>query len=260
MRADRMSQRHDQGSINRVTFDGDSVQRPLHPWTRSVHSLLGYLTSHGFPGVPAPRSIDEDRRIEVVSFIDGSVALRPWPEVLKRESGLTQLGDFLRRYHEVVEDFVPCEDAVWHVPDLTWQRGDVIRHGDLGPWNTVWRNGTLSGVIDWDFAEPGSRLADIAQLAWHVVPLRGADFWREVGFEKEPDLGQRLGAICAAYGASASHVVDALLGVQDEDLRRISELGARGILPWSAFRERGDASQIAKEQSWLVSSHRSLLG
>ena len=155
---------------------------------------------------------------------------------------------------------MPSDDAVWHVPDLTWQAGDIIRHGDLGPWNTVRRNGTLTGVIDWDFAEPGSRLADIAQLAWHVVPLRGPDFWREVGFEKEPDLGQRLGAICAAYGASASHVVDALLAVQDEDLRRISELGARGIFPWSAFRERGDASQIAKEQSWLMSSHSSLLG
>jgi len=57
----------------------------------------------------------------------------------------------------------------------------------------------------------------------------GPDFWREVGFEKEPDIRQRLGAICAAYGASASHVVDALLAVQEEDIRRISELGARGI-------------------------------
>ena len=51
----------------------------------------------------------------------------------------------------------------------------IIRHGDLGPWNTVWEGETLNGVIDWDFAGPAYPLSDVGQFAWYSVPLRGED-------------------------------------------------------------------------------------
>ena len=112
---------NDAGAINRIERDGDSVRRPLHRWTASVHSVLRYLTSLGFDGAPAPLGIDRHRGVEVVSYIEGDVALRPWPGVLRSDSGLRQLGDFLCRYHRVVQDFVPPTDAVWHVPNLAWK-------------------------------------------------------------------------------------------------------------------------------------------
>jgi aminoglycoside phosphotransferase (APT) family kinase protein len=64
----------------------------------------------------------------------------------------------------------------------------IIRHGDLGPWNSIWTGSTLNGLIDWDFAEPGNPLADVAQLASRIVPLRGDDHWEKAGFSTRPDM------------------------------------------------------------------------
>ncbi|WP_446750665.1 phosphotransferase [Streptomyces sp. WZ-12] len=60
----------------------------------------------------------------------------------------------------------------------------IIRHGDLGPWNSTWSGDRLSGFIDWDFAAPGHALDDLTQLAWYTVPLRPVERQRK-------DVGRR---------------------------------------------------------------------
>ena len=45
------------------------------------------------------------------------------------------------------------------------------RVGDLGPWNTVYRDGVPVAFIDWDGAEPVEPVADLAAAAWAFVPL-----------------------------------------------------------------------------------------
>jgi Ser/Thr protein kinase RdoA (MazF antagonist) len=59
------------------------------------------------------------------------------------------------------------------------------RHGDLGPWNMVWASGTLVGLIDWDFAEPGLAIDDVAQAAWNCVPLRPESVCEAAGIATE---------------------------------------------------------------------------
>jgi aminoglycoside phosphotransferase (APT) family kinase protein len=49
--------------------------------------------------------------------------------------------------------------------------GEIVSHGDLGPWNTVYRHGAPVGFIDWDAAQPVEPLADLAAAAWTFVPL-----------------------------------------------------------------------------------------
>ena len=49
--------------------------------------------------------------------------------------------------------------------------GEIISHGDLGPWNTVYRDGIAVAFIDWDSAGPVSPLDDLADAAWTFVPL-----------------------------------------------------------------------------------------
>jgi aminoglycoside phosphotransferase (APT) family kinase protein len=51
--------------------------------------------------------------------------------------------DLLRRYHDAFE-------------------GEVICHGDFGPWNLVWRDGMPVGLIDFDFAHRGDPSEDVA--------------------------------------------------------------------------------------------------
>jgi len=247
------------GMINKVIRIGDTIRRPTNRWTPAVHSLLRHLEKAGLSEIPQVLGLDEDGR-EILTFLPGEVAYRPWPEILHGENGLTQIGTFIRRYHEAIKDFVPPENIEWHVPDLDWQPGQIIRHGDLGPWNTLWSDGQLSGVIDWDFAEPGEPLDDVAQFAWHGVPLRGNAVWRKVGFKDAPDVKTRLLALCTSYGANPVEVIDSLLRLQTEEIRRIKSLGSNGIEPWKFFRERGDAEETQMESRWLESNRGRILG
>ena len=249
----------DKGGVNAVIRIGDTIRRPVNRWTAAIHSLLRYLEDVGFQGTPRVHGLDEMGR-EVISFIQGEVALRPWPRVLLEEEGLIKVGEFLARYHGAVKGFVPPKDAEWHVPGLEWQPGKVIRHGDIGPWNTVWEGNTLNGIIDWDFAEPGSPLDDLAQFAWYAVPLRGETHWSKAGFKKEPDLKSRLWALCDGYGTDVTAVLDALLLLQEEESRRTESLGRQGIHPWSIFHQRGDSKEIMEESTWLRTKRELLIG
>jgi thiamine kinase-like enzyme len=47
----------------------------------------------------------------------------------------------------------------------------VICHNDFAPYNLVYDGGRAIGIIDFDFASPGSRLWDLAYLAYRIVPL-----------------------------------------------------------------------------------------
>jgi len=210
----------DSGSVNTVTRIGNTIHRPANRWTPAVHALLGYLEKVDFSGIPRAIGFDELGR-EILSFIPGEVASRPWPEILLQDQGLVEVGRFLSQYHSAVMDFVPPKDIEWHVPNLKWRSGNIIRHGDLGPWNTVWQGGKLKGVIDWDFLEPGDPLDDVAQFAWYAVPLRGDSHWKKTGFNNSPDLRSRLQALCTSYGTEPIAVLDALTLLQTEEIRRM---------------------------------------
>jgi hypothetical protein len=230
---------------------GETIRRPVRRWTPAVHSLLRHLEAVGFPGAPRVLGIDEQGR-EILSLLPGAVALRPWPRVLRQRRGVIALARFLRDYHDAVRGFVPPPDAEWYVPGAVWSPGQIVRHGDLGPWNSVWQGNHLVGLIDWDFAEPGMPLEDVAQLAWYLVPLRGADHWREAGFARMPDLRARLETLCEAYGASSAAVLDTLTILQATEIGRTRTLAERGMEPWVSFAARGEIAKIATDMRWRI--------
>ncbi len=249
---------HRSGSINKVERAGNTVRRSVYRWTPAVHGLLRYLEEIDFKGVP--RVLEVDGEHETLSYIEGEAGLRPWMGILKTDRGLEQVSEFLKSYHRAVRDFIPPEDAEWCVPGLKWRPGLIVRHGDLGPWNTVWHECALSGVIDWDFAEPGEPVMDIAQVAWHLVPLRGREYWKEVGFDHPPDLRKRLNVLCDSYGGvSTKTVIDALIDLQEMEITRISDLGKSGIDPWRLYSRRGDVEDIKLERAWLQAEYRNLV-
>ncbi|MXY50527.1 MAG: phosphotransferase [Gemmatimonadetes bacterium] len=246
------------GTFHAVERIGDTLRRPVNRWTPAVHGLLRYLEDTGFQGVP--RLIGVDDEYETLSWIEGESGTRPWPEVLRTDSGLEQISGFLQSYHLAIKDYIPTDETGWCVPDLRWQPGLIVRHGDLGPWNTIWLDDVLQGVIDWDFAEPGETITDIAQLAWHAVPLRGDDFWPKAGFEEPPELRKRLHVLCEAYGEfSPDGVIHALHDLQETEISRISTLGRSGVEPWSTCFRRGDLEVMSREIDWLRAENRNLV-
>jgi aminoglycoside phosphotransferase (APT) family kinase protein len=165
----------------------------------------------------------------------------------------------LREYHSAVQTFIPPANAHWFVPDLQWSPGQIVRHGDLGPWNTVWADDQLVGFIDWDMIEPGTVLEDLAQLAWYCVPLRDDLHAHQAGFTNVPDRGKRLQVLCSAYGVASTDLLDVLHQLQQQEYRRIRQLAERGVEPWVTFRARGDSEEIAAESAWLANHRQSLL-
>ncbi|WP_329116477.1 phosphotransferase family protein [Streptomyces sp. NBC_01465] len=247
----------DKGSVTTVRRVGETIRRPAGAWTPAVHALLDHLQAAGFN--QAPRALGTDGPDEVLSLLHGEPAFSPWPAALRSIAGISALGRWLRGYHDALQDFRPPTDAQWLGQETEWQPGMVIRHGDLGPWNSIWDGDRLAGFIDWDFAAPGHPLDDLAQLAWYAVPLRPAHQQNRAAITGEHALRDRLDALCVAYGAEPEAVLDALDALQTREADRIERLGALGHQPWAAFLARGDAAEMLGERAWLRAERLKLL-
>ena len=120
---------------------GDEVRRPAQPWTATVHSVLRHLEDAGFDGAPRARGFDDQGR-ERLTFLPGQTLGEtwPWPDWLRSDDALRQVGAWLRRLHDATVAFRPAADAVWFT-GRAWQPGLVIAHLDASPWNAVWAGG-----------------------------------------------------------------------------------------------------------------------
>lgn len=244
------------GSVHAVARRGGTVHRPAGPWTPAVHGLLHHLELAGFEA--APRVVRAEANVEVLSYIDGDVPSEPWPAALRVDAAMTEVGRLLRRFHDAVRTFSPPPNCEWRLGPIPVLPGEIVRHGDVGPWNTVWRGGHLVGLIDWDFACPGPALADVGQAAIGFVPLARDAAWRRVGFSGPPDRARRLATLCKAYGVDPRAVVDAAQLVRLKELDQLRELGGQGVEPYATFLARGDDRSISLSHEWLE-RHRDAL-
>lgn len=237
------------GFSNVVVRRGHTVRRHCGPWTPAVHALLVHLHDVGFGYAPRALGIDDQGR-EILTFIDGKTAWWPWPEVLLTDAGLRVVARMVTRLAAAVEKFVDPPDAVWH----GGPRADPsfrIRHGDLAPWNTVWNENELVGLIDWDTAEPAPPLWDAAQGAWYFVPLRPAVGYQGDGSVSEAQRLHRFAVWCDEVGVTPDDLLAALRDVQRFERDRIAERGAAGIEPYATFLARGDLEAIDADRAWL---------
>ena len=158
------------GNLNDAVRIGDTVRRRTGPWTPSVHALLRYLEAAGFD---APRVIGmDDQGREVLRFIAGeahSGTVVPVPDHVMEETHLVEAAGLLRRYHDVVASFRPPQDAQWRLMAPTAH--EIVCHNDWSPWNSLFRDGQIEVMLDWDLAGPGSRLWDVANAAYCWAPL-----------------------------------------------------------------------------------------
>jgi hypothetical protein len=239
------------GAINTVTRRGDVVFKTGGPWVVAVHTVLDHLESRGFPYSPRALGID-DRGRELISFLPGESMMRPWKPPMFTDQGPIQAATMLRELHDATRDLVLPPDTEWRTGKAAKTPGQVIRHGDLGPWNTLWQGDRLTGLVDWDFAEPGMAITDLAQMALYFVPLRGEDHWPETGFPQRPDFAHRVDVLCDAYGEfSPADVVREVGRLQSTEMRRMAEFAAQGLYPWTMFRDNGEIERTGREVEWL---------
>lgn len=171
-----------------------------------MHEYLRHLAAVGFPG--SPRVLATGDGWEELSYLAGEVAADPgWepghghrlPPYARTDAALVTAGRLIRALHEASAGWTPAVTGYWFHPHPPLP-GEVVSHGDLGPWNTVYRAGLPVAFIDWDSAGPVQPIADLAAAAWAFVPLAPPEQLAQAGFDPLPDLPARLRLFADAYG------------------------------------------------------------
>ncbi|MEQ7127157.1 aminoglycoside phosphotransferase family protein [Actinopolymorpha sp. B11F2] len=238
----------------RVERVGDTIRRPVAPWTPAVHALLRHLESVGFPYSPRVLGFDEQGR-EVLTFLEGESGPAGWAKVVP-DSGLRAVGRLLREYHDAV--------AGWRRdPDLLWSSGiqepgdpdnpdEIVCHGDFGPYNLVWQGDRPTGILDWDFAYPAPQRCDIVYAVEYLAPFRSnAECMKSLGYPEPPNRPHRVAVFAEAYGlTSTTALVDDVIRTQQETYDTVRKLAAEGCQPQATWVERGYLHLLLHRIRW----------
>jgi hypothetical protein len=236
---------------------GDTVRRPSGPSTLAVHQLLRHLEAVGFAQAPRALGLDEDGR-ETLTYVPGRSGADGWAMVVK-DRGLTAAARLLRAYHDAVRDFRPAPGTSWSYTDEPLQDGQIVCHGDFYPCNLVWRRGQPVGIIDWEYAGPGTIIDDIAYALEYVTPFRDDEMAvRWLGYDQPPDRRRRMETFCAAYGlTTVNDLMDQVVRRQRLTLERVRLIAERGIEPHVTWVAKGYLDQLEARAAWSE-RHRSL--
>jgi hypothetical protein len=229
---------------------GDTVHRPVAPWTAAVHGLLRYLEDVGYEYSPRVLGFDEQGR-EVLNWIGGESGPDGWGQVID-DRGLVAFARLLRNYHDAVAGYRPPLSTCWSTGVAELVAGEVVCHGDFGPWNTVWRDGKPIGIIDWDHARPAPRLHDVAYALQFTAPFRDdAECLRWLRYPRPPDRRHRLEVFASAYGLTdTAGLVDVVLAVQASYIEADRRLAEQGHEPQATWVAEGHLDQLRARLVW----------
>ena len=240
------------GNMTAVVRVGNTVRRAAGPWTPTIHAFMRHLRANGFGLVPEPLGMD-DRDREVISLLPGAPATYPLPDFAWTDDTLESVAKTLRAFHDAGAGF---EGARWRWP--AHEPREVICHNDFGPYNLMFEDGRLTGVIDLDLASPGPRVLDLAYAAYRFVPLTDPAN-PDAPFPGPQEQERRLTAFCAAYGdLSPSTVVDAAAEKLREMVAFIERRAAAGDPAQQAVLERGDAAIYERDIAYIDEFSRGL--
>jgi Phosphotransferase enzyme family len=249
---------HLKGGLNEVIRVGATVIRPTGSHSSAVHALLRHLESVGFSGAPRLLSVDADRGLETLSFLEGETSDYPLAEAFRTDRAMISAAKLLRRLHDATTGFEGSGHS-WFLPPRA--PFEVICHGDLEPYNSVMRDGEVVGVFDFDTAHPGPRLWDVGYLAYRWIPLVSP--LNPYGFGTVVDQARRLPILCEAYRTGrVEEVLDQaharLLAMVDS----IRSFAAAGHTGFQAHLDEGadelylrDARHISDNKAQLLRTH-----
>lgn len=206
-----------------------TVRRRPAKHAEKVHALWEHLRSRGFDAVPKFLGYDELER-EVLALIPGRAGFAPVSADIASDEALVSAAAVLRRFHDASVDF----DMTGNWSDTHRDPvavAEVICHNDLAPFNLVYENSSVVGIIDWDLSAPGRRIWDVAYAVWRLVPLHRPEYLRYVGWPgSDPDRARRLRLFVDAYGLEKRHeLLPAVLDRQQLNAAFFQKLISNGL-------------------------------
>jgi len=196
------------GGTTRVVRVGDTVRRPVRPWSPAIRVLLQRLRAAGVTGVPAWRGVDEQGR-DAFDYLPGEVGNYPLPRQVRTDTALVTAARLLRSLHDASVPLAYRTDLPWQEPPM--KPAEVVCHGDFAPYNCVFRDSVAVGVIDFDAARPGPRRWDLAYALYRFAPLTSPD--NKDGFGDPAEQARRARLFLDSYGCTSEERHDALEAV-----------------------------------------------
>ncbi len=246
------------GSVVRV---GATVRRPVRTHSAAVHDFLGHLERAGFDGAPRFVGIDDQGR-EVLDFVEGDVAIPPFPAWSATDDLLMSVARLQHRLHVLAAGYAAPPGAVWDRANLPPPpAGAIVCHNDVCIENVVVRDGRAVAFIDFDFAAPADPLYDIAIAARHWIPIRDP---RDLSPEQAGvDQLARFAAFTDAHelGRTQRAAVVAMLGeFLDRALVSMGDRALAGRPGYAEIWAAGYPEQNRRSRAWLDAHGRALTG
>ncbi len=250
------SQLLDDNPNRKIERIGDTVHRPAHHWTPAVHDLLNYLQSVDFPYSPKVLGFYDDGR-EVLSYIDGQSGADGWAKIVS-DDGLRKFAKLLRQYHDVIASYTPPVDAEWACANGAPKDGQIMCHGDFGPWNIVWDGDEPIGIIDWDLVVPAVPRFDVLYALEYSAPFRDDEAtikWHH--FPEIPDRKHRIKVFAEAYGLTElGDVVADVAAMQRTVAGYEEQLANRGLQPQVEWVSNGDLEVVEQRAKWTEANRQ----
>ncbi len=237
------------GTVADVVRIGNTARRRTSRPHESVHALLLHLEETGFDGSPRFLGVDEQGR-EILSFIDGDVtATGPVPGMFGDDS-LLAAARLLRRLHDATRTAAITKRSGWQFLPGAPTSGQVVCHNDLGPYNTIYRDGRPIAFIDWDLAAPAPPEWDVAYALWRFVPLYDDAQCADLGWPIEPRQ-RRMQMFLDAYGlAGRGHILATIRRRQEVTRESIREWAAQGDPAYRRLVSKGRLQEITRNLAY----------
>ena len=243
-----------------VTRAGGHVFRPANPHSGSIHRFLRALRVAGFDGASQPVGLAPDGREQLV-FIEGDVALPPFPAWAQTDLALASVAALMRRFHDTARR-VDTIGLTWSTEMADPSRGPIVCHNDVCLENVVFRDGRAIGLLDWDFAAPGRPSYDLAQFARMCIPVDDDLSARRLGFALA-DRPARLRVVADAYGLDAVErrelvtVLATSIEQGGEFVRRRVDAGDPNFI--KMWQEIGGQERFDRRRRWWLEHHNEFI-
>jgi hypothetical protein len=244
------------GTANRgrVVRMGSTVVRPIAPCWPATHALLAHLSAAGFA---APRVLGAGRTTETVSYIEGRAGVAPLPDEMLTDTALVSIADLLHGYHRAAATFDPAGYRWPRAIPAAFTTG-LVSHNDAHPANLVFRGDRAVGLIDFDWAGPGSAAWDFASAARYWAPLQPD---RDIHDARQGRSLTRFRLLLQASGLSLVErrmVAEAIVANHDWTYAIVTEFAAAGHRGF-ADHWRAVAETAARARRWCLRHRRDLL-
>jgi Ser/Thr protein kinase RdoA (MazF antagonist) len=239
-------------ALRHIEIEDGVVTRPASSWTPTVHAFLRHLREQGLTCVPEPLGIVGD--VERLVVIEGESGGDGWKHQ-HSEGGLRSAAKLLRAIHDASVGWELPSGAALRASDVASAAEQAVWcHGDVGPWNIVWRDEEAIGLIDWDFLHLAPRLDDVAYALQWFTPARDDEMcleWHH--FPSVPDRAARVRIFLDAYGPVLPDfdVAEAVADRMEATMALELSLALEGVEPQRTWVADGSQEWAAGEVRWV---------